>query len=171
MDLRVRREAEAFSEEGMGVDVICVRGRGQSVREEVNGVSVYRLPIRRKRSGKFHYFLEYTCFMTLASIVVTLLHLRKCYEVIHIHNMPDILVLCALIPRLTGTKVILDLHDPTPEMYMTKFAIPASHWMIRMMEMLEKWSIRFAHIVLTPNIAFRISLFLAVVPLKKFISS
>ena len=30
--------------------------------------------------------------------------------------MPDFLVFSALIPKLLGAKVVLDLHDPMPEL-------------------------------------------------------
>lgn len=35
--------------------------------------------------------------------------------------MPDFLVFTAVVPKLLGTKVILDMHDPMPELYMSKF--------------------------------------------------
>ena len=35
--------------------------------------------------------------------------------------MPDVLVFAAIIPRLFGCKLILDLHDTVPETYQAKF--------------------------------------------------
>jgi glycosyltransferase involved in cell wall biosynthesis len=69
--------------------------------------------------------------------------------------MPDALVFSAILPRLSGAKIILDLHDPMPEVYMTKYYILASHPAIWLLRLIEKWSTQFADIVLTPNIAFR----------------
>jgi glycosyltransferase involved in cell wall biosynthesis len=43
-------------------------------------------------------------------------------SVIHIHNMPNFLIFAALVPRLFGTKVILDIHDTMIETYATKFS-------------------------------------------------
>jgi glycosyltransferase involved in cell wall biosynthesis len=154
-DPRPRREAEALVDAGMVVDLICLRNEGESAHEVVNGVGVYRLPIQRKRAGKVRYLWEYALFILLAFLKLSSLHLRKRYDVAHVHNMPDVLVFSALLPRITGAKVILDLHDPMPEVYMTKYNIDANHPVIRILLTLERWSIAFSHMVLTPNIAFR----------------
>lgn len=154
-DPRVRREAEALAEAGMLVDVFCLRGKGEEIKSEVNNVFIHRLPLKRRGSGKFNYLWEHALFILQAFIILSFSHLRRRYHVIHIHNMPDILAFSALIPRLTGARVILDLHDPMPEIYMTKYRAGGSHPVIRLIKFVEKCSIRFADTVLTPNIAFR----------------
>jgi glycosyltransferase involved in cell wall biosynthesis len=154
-DQRVRREAEALAEAGMLVDVMCLRNRGEQKKSEVNNVFIYRLPLKRKRSGKLNYLWEYALFFFLVFIKLSFYHLRKRYHIIHIHNMPDVLAFSALIPRLTSAKVVLDLHDPMPEVYMTKYGVSELHPAIRLIKFIEKCSIRFADTVLTPNIAFR----------------
>ncbi|KJJ85938.1 group 1 glycosyl transferase [Candidatus Omnitrophus magneticus] len=154
-DPRVRRSAEALVEEGIMVDVICLRANNESKEETFNGVNVYRLPIERKRGAKVQYLREYATFIIMSSLKLAWLHAKRGYHIVHIHNMPDILVLCAIIPKLTGAKVILDLHDPMPEVYMTKYSLPYTHPVIKILLLLEKFSIRIANLVLTPNIAFK----------------
>ena len=154
-DTRVRREAEGLAEAGMPVDVICLRNRHELPEEMVDGVQVYRQALQRRRAGKLRYLWEYFYFILLAFAKVSILHLRKHYKAVHVHNMPDVLIFSALIPRLLGAKVILDLHDPMPEAFMAKYSLEESHPVIRALGFLEKCSIRFAHLVLTPNIAFR----------------
>lgn len=154
-DPRVRREAEALVEAGMTVDVICLKGTAEPRKEVVNGVSVLRLPLQRKRAGKLRYIWEYFCFILLTFFYLSVLSIRKRYNLVHVHNMPDILVFSAIIPRIAGAKLILDLHDPMPEVYMTKYSIDASHPVIQLLIFLEKCSIRFSSLVLTPNVAFR----------------
>jgi len=154
-DPRPRREAEALVEAGMSVDILCLRGDGERREEVVNGVRVFRLPAMQTRSGKIRYLWEYGWFVLLAFLRLSRLHLFEAYQVVHIHNMPDVLVFCALLPRLGGAKIILDLHDPMPEVYMAKYSVSASHSAIRLLRLLEKWSVSFAHIVLTPNSGFR----------------
>ena len=154
-DPRPRREAEALVEAGMSVDVICLKKDGEPREEQVNGVRVFRLPARRTRSGKFQYVFEYGSFLLLTFIKLSILHLFRRYHAIHVHNMPDALVFSAILPRLSGAKIILDLHDPMPEVYMTKYSILASDPAIWLLRLIEKWSTQFANIVLTPNITFR----------------
>ena len=59
----------------------------------------------------------------------------------------------AIVPKLLGAKVILDLHDPMPELMRTIFKLPEESFSVAMLKRLEKWSIRFADLVLTVNLA------------------
>jgi glycosyltransferase involved in cell wall biosynthesis len=154
-DRRVRREAEALAAEGMSVDVLCIRKKGEMFHEVVDNVSVYRLPIIRKRASMSRYIWEYVSFIVLGFIALTVLHIVRRYKIVHVHNMPDALVLCALTPKITGAKVILDLHDPMPELFITKYSLRNSHPIARLLRWTEMCSIKFSSMVLTPNIAFR----------------
>ena len=53
-------------------------------------------------------------------------HLREKYDLIHVHSVPDFLVFTAWLPKLTGTPVILDIHDILPEFYASKFGLDPS---------------------------------------------
>jgi glycosyltransferase involved in cell wall biosynthesis len=67
--------------------------------------------------------------------------------------MPDILVLSALLPKWFGAKVILDQHDPMPELMRTIFNLHETSFRVRMMRHLERWSIARADLVITVNMA------------------
>src|SRR2546425_11168806 len=69
--------------------------------------------------------------------------------------MPDFLVFTAVVPRLLGARVILDLHDPMPELFRSIFGLRRDQLLFRCLLKLEKLSIAFADVVLTPNIAFK----------------
>jgi glycosyltransferase involved in cell wall biosynthesis len=154
-DPRPRRAAEALVREGMKVDLICLREAGTDAKlEMVNGVDVRRVPLRRRRGGVLGYLLQYGTFLTMALGILAARSLARRYDVVHVHNMPDILVLSALIPKLLGAKVVLDLHDPMPELMMTIFHLDRESGVVRMLRRLEKWSIRWADLVLTTNLAF-----------------
>ena len=71
------------------------------------------------------------------------------------HNMPDFLVFSGLVPKLLGSKLILDLHDPMPELIRSIYDVPPKHWLVRLLVHIERWSIAFADLVATPNITFR----------------
>ncbi len=73
------------------------------------------------------------------------------YDFVHVHNMPDVLVFSALIPKALGAKIVLDLHDPVPELMQTIFDLPEESFSVRLLKRLEKWSIGFADLVLTVN--------------------
>jgi glycosyltransferase involved in cell wall biosynthesis len=67
--------------------------------------------------------------------------------------MPDILVLSALVPKALGAKVILDLHDPMPELMTTIFNFDTNSLGVRIIKFLEKWSIARVDSVITVNVA------------------
>jgi glycosyltransferase involved in cell wall biosynthesis len=69
--------------------------------------------------------------------------------------MPDVLVFSALVPKARGAKIILDLHDPMPELMMSIYNLGAESHFVRWLRRLEKLSISFAHLILTPNKAFQ----------------
>jgi glycosyltransferase involved in cell wall biosynthesis len=121
-DPRVRREAEALLQQGLDVHVISLseHDRGGNVEPRhsvVNGVHVHRLRLSRKRGGSLRYIYEYLMVGLLGALKLSLLHLSKRISVVHVHNMPDILVLAAAVPRLGGCKLVLDVHDPMPELF------------------------------------------------------
>lgn len=78
---------------------------------------------------------------------------RRRYDLVYVHNMPDVLVLSSLGPKLRGAKVMLDLHDPMPELMTTIFNLAPDSTGVRFIRRLEKWSLALADAVLTVNIA------------------
>jgi glycosyltransferase involved in cell wall biosynthesis len=147
---RVQRQAEALAQSGFEVDVLCLRKRDEPKAEADKGIHIYRLPVRRnKKRGLMGQLLEYLAFFFLAFIRITLLHFQRRYQVIQIHNLPDFLVFAALVPRLMGASVILDLHDLMPEFFMSRFGDRENRLALRVLCLQERISCRFAHHVIT----------------------
>ncbi len=86
-------------------------------------------------------------------MIFALRSLGRRYDLVYVHNMPDILVLSSLIPKALGAKVVLDLHDPMPELMMTIFRAPQSNKSVQLLKRLEKWSIARADLAITVNLA------------------
>jgi glycosyltransferase involved in cell wall biosynthesis len=153
-DPRPRRAAEALIREGAVVDLLCLQQNEREPRHEnVNGVNVSRLPFRRYRGGKLAYVGQYSAFIFVSFVYLTLRSLRRRYDFIHVHNMPDALIFAAATAKARGSKLILDLHDPMPELMQTIFRLPAESWSVRALKTIEKKSIAFSDLVLTVNIA------------------
>lgn len=144
-DTRVRREAEALVARGDTVDVICLRHEDVHAPPVFNGVRIFPTAAGKySGSSGLLYVTSYVTFFLAASLRLALLHLRNHYQVIQVHTMPDFLVFAALIPRLSGARVILDVHDLMPELYQSKYGLEASHWLVRLLTWMERTSIRFA---------------------------
>ena len=153
-DARPRRAASALLKEGMSVDLICLSHDETAPRREIlHGLDILRLPVARERGSKFAYVRQYGVFILLSAAILALRSLKRRYDLVYVHNMPDILVLSALIPKMLGAKVILDLHDPMPELMMTIFGLEQNSPSVRLISQLEKWSIARANLVLTVNLA------------------
>lgn len=69
--------------------------------------------------------------------------------------MPDALVFTAWLPKLMGAKIVLDFHDPMPELYISKFRKKRTALLIRALIVLERWSASFAHLLITANNTFK----------------
>lgn len=151
-DVRVRREANALKENGYEVEIICLKDKHQSTFEIIDGVNVFRLNVEKSRSSKSRYIILYLTFFFKAFIKTNVLWLKNRYQVVHVHNMPDFLIFIPFLQKLFGTKIILDLHDPTPEVYLAKFN--SGPKTIKLLEFQEKISIWFADQIITTNIAF-----------------
>src|SRR5690606_41818625 len=63
--------------------------------------------------------------------------------------MPDFLIFSALAPRLLGARLILDVHDPMPEFWTTKFGRDMDDPPIRVFKLQEKSCAAISHAVLT----------------------
>jgi glycosyltransferase involved in cell wall biosynthesis len=125
-ETRVQREAEALVKRGYQVDVICVCLPGEIAQGHHKGVQIFREHYRflsrlAKRGSLIEKFLKYIGFFITAAWRLSKLHLHKPYGSVQVHNLPDFLVFCAILPKLMGVPVILDLHDLMPEFYAGRF--------------------------------------------------
>ena len=152
-DVRPRRAAEALLKEGMSVDLICL-GDGEAPKREVSdGLEIFRVPITHRRGDKLSYAYNYSAFILISGSILALRSLKRRYDLVYVHNMPDVLVLSSLVPKALGAKVILDLHDPMPELMTTIFNLDKESLSVRLMQRLEKWSMACANLVITVNAA------------------
>jgi glycosyltransferase involved in cell wall biosynthesis len=120
-DILVRRICEAAAAGGVEVDVLCSRAPAEPRVETRNNVRTYRLPIGRKLAPPLLVqLLHWGYFMLLSGVVATWMQVRRRYDVVHIHNMPDFLVFAALGPKLLGATVILHVQDVCPELMTVK---------------------------------------------------
>jgi glycosyltransferase involved in cell wall biosynthesis len=154
-DPRPRRAVEALLKEGMAIDLVCQGDEGLPKRQSLGALEIFRIPIEHRRGGALAYAYEYFTFIFLSAAIFAWRTLRRRYDLIYVHNMPDILVFSALIPKLLGAKVILDQHDPMPELMKTIFGMGDESSAVRVMRVLEKWSIAFANRVITVSVTFQ----------------
>ncbi len=120
-DPRPRRAVEALLKEGMTVDLICLSDGANPSRERSGNFDIVRIPLTHTRGGKLSYAYKYSAFIFAAGAILADVRLKRRYDLVYVHNMPDVLVASALVPKMLGAKVILDQHDPMPELMTTIF--------------------------------------------------
>ncbi|MAT41898.1 MAG: hypothetical protein CL609_06120 [Anaerolineaceae bacterium] len=169
VDGRVRNYVSHLSQIKQGVDILCVRRRSDQapVDDDLN-VRVVTIPISRYQK-RMNYAGEYFLAFWLYFFRITVLFFQNKYRVIHVHNMPDFLIFAALIPKLFGTRLILDIHDPMPEFYQSKFGAKENSFIVKFIKIQEKLSIKFANAVITANENFKEQLIQRGVPPSKII--
>jgi glycosyltransferase involved in cell wall biosynthesis len=165
-DPRVRRYAEALTEAGVQVDVLCLRDplKESSGRR---GLSLFPIPVVHEADSARGYLLEYATSFTLFATRLMQLYVKNRYQLIHVHNMPDCLVFSALLPKILGARLILDIHDPMPEFYQSKFEMRGKGAAVSVLRWEEKISCKFADAVITANPTFKANLIGRGVPAHK----
>ncbi len=148
-DARVKRKAEALVAAGYSVDVLALRRPGGKRTFTLNGVTVYTLPLEKKRASLLRYVYEYAAFFLWAFVKVPLLMRRRKYAIVDVNTLPDFLIFAPAIARWMGARLVLDMHEITPEFYMSKYGIQADSWLVRLMKFQERISMAFADHVIT----------------------
>lgn len=151
-DGRVMRYAEALAQEGAEVDAIVLRREGQAREEMLHGVRVIRIQQRRKNErGRWSYLWRIAQFFVRSMVALEHRHLQRPYDLVHVHSVPDFEVFAALLPKLGGAKVILDIHDIVPEFYAAKFGVASDSAIFKALQRMERWSASFADHVIVAN--------------------
>jgi len=149
---RIMQYANALVERGDDVDVFALRREGQAPFEVIDGVNVYRIQTRTvNEKGSLSYLRRILKFALLSGFIVTRRHISTPYDVIHVHSVPDFLVFSAVVPRLLGARVILDIHDILPELYSSKFGVSKKSFLFKSLLLTEKLSIGFSDHVIIAN--------------------
>lgn len=167
-DNRVRRYAEALAKRGDEVEVFVLKMPGQDSRGELNGVRIHRLQTRViNENHPITYLSKLLLFMLKSTIALAWNCRKRRYDVIHVHSVPDFEVFAAIIPKLMGSKVILDVHDIVPEFYASKFKKGPDTLIFKLLVLVEKLSTSFADHVIIANHIWHATLTSRSVPEKK----
>jgi glycosyltransferase involved in cell wall biosynthesis len=146
-DTRVRNEAESLAEVGLHVTVLAPRGRAQTAYQWINGVEVHRYRMVWAGRSSLSYAAEYTV-AHVQLITRSLIALARGARVLHIHGPPDTLFVAAIFARLARRKVVFDLHDSGPELFLAKFGSRAAA--VSALGAAQRQAIRWAsHVIVT----------------------
>jgi glycosyltransferase involved in cell wall biosynthesis len=112
--------AEALRDAGWKVTVLSLGAPNQPRETDVDGVSAVTWGRGRYRGHSAGAYLRaYLQFGIWAAGEVG--RRRRRFQFVHVHAPPDFLAFAALPARWAGAGVVLDIHDPTPELFAERF--------------------------------------------------
>ena len=151
-DIRVRRKAEALVAAGYIVDVLALASpKGSAKSYVLNGVNVQTLSLGKQRGSLGRYAFEYGAFLLWCFLKLFGMMSARRYSVVDINNLPDFLVFAAIWAKWRGAKVLFDMHEITPEFYISKYRMKEGALLVRILKAVEKASFNFADGVLVIN--------------------
>jgi glycosyltransferase involved in cell wall biosynthesis len=103
----------------------------------------------------WYYFYRIITFFCRSAVLLSKKHLACSYNLIHAHSIPDFEVFAAILPKLLGVPVILDIHDIVPELYCDKFNAKKDSIIYHALALLEKASIAFSDHTIVSNDIWR----------------
>ncbi len=121
-DSRVRRHCETMARRGWQVYQLGLAAAGEARVARLNGVVLLRWARPRYRGAQlWRYAVAYAGFWCWARGVLRRLRSRRRLDVVQVNNLPNFMVWAAGAARRAGAGVILDIHDPVPELLLSKF--------------------------------------------------
>lgn len=123
------------------IDVICLFDKYTQSSDNLN---FYFISRKYQGDSVFLYLMNYFWFFIKATFIITYLSIKNKYKVIHVHNQPDFIIFCAMISKLTGAKLILDMHDIMIAAIVSKFKKDNKSLLFKLTKFQTKISVKFA---------------------------
>jgi len=124
-----------------------VEGLFLDKRRDGDRLKTWRFPLDHQRRGVVRYLVEYSLFFAWTFLWTSWRVLVQRPKLVYVNSPPDLLVFAAVSARLLGIPIVLDEHDPMPELFSAKGR--KSLVVHRMLLAQERWAIRFADRVIT----------------------
>lgn len=147
----IYREAKTLLDQGLQADIIILRRtRREKIFQSYGGMNIYAIQARSSAErSAISYFWRLLLFYIKATVLLTYLMPERRYSVVHVTAPPDVMVFSAIIPKLLGARIILDIHDIGPELFMRKLNVGEDRFLVRVIKLLERLSAAFADHVIT----------------------
>ena len=169
IDARVMSYANVLAQAGAEVDVIASKYSDRNDPEQHPNIKVYSIPIERNYKDGLGYISNYIFSTIFLVFYASLIYFKRKHHIIHVNNMPDSLILAALVPKIWGAKVILDIHDLMPNVFMSKYGLGSDDVVVRFFKMQEKVSAGLSDEVITANPMFKDVLSQRGIPVEKIL--
>ncbi len=158
LDRRVWLEANALTEAGYEVSVICPKGPGDPAYQELDGIHIHKYAPPRQADGFAGYAWEFLYCWLRTALLTLKVRRRRPFRVLQACNPPDIYWSLALLWRIAGVRFVFDHHDLNPEVFRSRFGEPAglaARAQLKALYWLERRTFRTADRVISTNESYR----------------
>lgn len=146
VDARLLRYVSALEEARIKTDVF-VLNEDTSRFNDYQYINIIAVGNKYSGANRLRYVFSYVLFFLKVFTLLSWRHLFKHkYDVVHTNNLPDFIVFSALIPKISGSLIIHDIHDLMPEVYLVKAGKRGFYY--KLMLILEGMAARFADILI-----------------------
>lgn len=155
-DRRVWQECTTLRDAGWEVNVICPQGtkRDTEPEAEIDGVRIYRYPLRAATGGPAGYLKEYGSALRHTLRLARRVRAAGKIDVVHACNPPDLFFPLAWRYKRRGARFVFDQHDLVPELYLSRFD-RGKDLLYRAVCLLERLTYRAADVVIATNESYR----------------
>jgi glycosyltransferase involved in cell wall biosynthesis len=143
-DARIKNYVRALVDQGHNVDVIALKSDGESAVDVRPSGTIFRVMDKYQGGSTLKYAWSYLKFFLKSALLLTRRSWGRRYDVVHVHNMPNVLVFAAMGAKLMGARVMLDVHDLMPVNYMAKFNTKEGALPLRILNLEQRASAAFA---------------------------
>lgn len=143
-DARIKSYVRTLEDQGHRVDVIALRADGESAVEARPAGTIFRVMSKYQGENTLMYAWAYLKFLLRSSLLLAHRSFRHRYDVVHVHNMPNALVFAAIVPKMLGARLMLDVHDLMTVNYIAKFDVGENDLPVKVLKMEQRLSAMFA---------------------------
>jgi glycosyltransferase involved in cell wall biosynthesis len=147
-DARIKNYVRQIEQIRGVVDVLVLKEPGKPRSERHRAGRIRYLTRKYRGKSILLYLFSYAAFFIAAFAHLTYRSLRHRYDAVHVHNMPNLLVFAAVVAKLRGSRILLDVHDLMTATYMAKFNAPHTSIILKCLLFEQIISARFASHVL-----------------------
>jgi glycosyltransferase involved in cell wall biosynthesis len=134
-DARIKNYVRTLEDHGHHVDVVALRCDGEAAVEQRGTGTTFRIMEKYQCDSTMLYVWSYLKFFLKSAFFLTRRSFTRRYDVVHVHNMPNALVFAALVPKMLGARIMLDVHDLMMVNYMAKFDVTEKSLPVRILRL------------------------------------
>lgn len=147
-DKRVYNEAQSLIKKGYQVTILCI-SRNYFEKRKVYYKKIKIERIYLKKFSGWLLLIEYLSFTFYVAFKCFCYAILNKFDIIHLHNPPDFLILIGLTGKLLNKKIVFDFHEICPELFTDIFG--KNRFFKKILQYYENLVFKFADRIITVN--------------------